>query len=101
MERIRELVNDYLLHLGFVILYQEELVAVLDLLNAGRKVDAIKCLREHAALSYTEDYVLRDESAFAAWLKANDKACYEKKTRVGLKEAKDIVDFIQDNMACA
>ena len=101
MERIRELVNEYLQHLGLVFLFEYETIAVLDLLHAGRKVDAIKYLREHTARSSTEDYVLRDESAFAAWLKANDKACYEKKTRIGLKEAKDIVDFIQDNMACA
>ena len=99
MERIHNLVNEYLVSLGLCILYVEELDAIAQLLEQGRKVDAIKELRECTATHSTKSYVLRDgSSTFAAWLKNNGKTEYEKTHCLGLKEAKDIVDFIEDNM---
>jgi hypothetical protein len=69
------------------------------MLGQGRKVDAIKYLRGHTEYTTPARFVLRDGSTFAAWLCANGKTEYERVRRLGLKEAKDVVDFIEDNLA--
>ena len=98
MNQIRESINEYLVSLDLCILYVEETDAIAQLLEQGRKVDAIKYLRGHTEYATPVRFVLRDGSTFATWLKNNGKTEYEKTRRLGLKEAKDIVDFIEDNM---
>ena len=93
-----ELINAYLASQDLTELYSDEYGCILTLIRDGRKVDAIKTLREQSRNSC--DVRLNDTrypNTFALWLIDNDKMTYTKSRRLGLKEAKDVIDFMIAN----
>jgi hypothetical protein len=75
-----------------------DMAEIYRLMDTGYYVDAIKYLR--ATVKFTEErewsWSNTSRNYFVEWIQANDFQIGREKS-LGLKEAKDIVDFIKEN----
>ena len=88
---------DYLASLGLCGLYDSEYNEVRQLIRENRKVDAIKALCAYTENNLSAAYNRPANNEFASWLETQGAYTYDEYKTLGLKEAKDIVDFLIAN----
>lgn len=97
-----ELINTFLATFGINTLYSADFNVIIELIKDDRKVDAVKHLRDFTKVTeYRRLVKPKTYNTFANWLQDTDHMAYFDTRKLGLKEAKDIVWFLADNMeAC-
>lgn len=100
-EKLFEYTNRYLHSIEVSGISSVVFTKVMNLLYKHRKVDAIKELRSSCIEEVRADIVLGPRShcnKFAGFVSENGTAVFIRVSRLGLKDAKDIVDILAENL---
>jgi ribosomal protein L7/L12 len=73
-----------------------QLVTIQEMLKQKQVIPAIKHLRELTKTTVGPYLHMREGSSFVRFLNTNNISL-AKETKLGLKEAKDIIDFVNEN----
>ena len=88
---------EYLVNLGLLSLHDTEYAEILKHIRFGHQFDAIQALCDYTRNTYSVHLNLPMGNGFATWLCNQGKGSYEDTKSLGLKEARDIVDFLIAN----
>lgn len=100
-EKLFEYTNRYLRSIEVSEIPSVVFTNVMNLLYKHRKVDAIKELRSSCIEEVRADIVLTPrgiDNKFGGFVSENGTAVFIRVPRLGLKNAKDIVDILSDNL---
>ena len=93
-KNILNFVNEFLKHKQVYTISEDALDEVCCLMNENHKVAAIQCLRERVGVDTWNLIPYLNGNSMSEFLGARDLEEYKETRFLGLKDAKDVVDWI-------